>query len=259
MPAAPLKLVSWNVNGIRSALGKGLLDVISACGADIYCFQETKAQPHQVDDLLWPGAYRRYWNSAEKAGYSGTAIFTRAEPMAVSLGIGLPELDREGRVLTLEFPTFFLVNVYTPNSQRGLTRLSWRTKVWDPAFRQHLGKLGAIKPVVTCGDFNVAHQPIDIARPKANERNAGFTLEERTTFGELLETGFIDTFRELEKGGGHYTWWSYMNAARLRNIGWRIDYFLVSSSLRSRVRDAFILPDVQGADHCPVGLTLEPH
>lgn len=256
MPSPPLKLVSWNVNGIRSVLGKGLLDVIGSCDADIYCFQETKASAHQVDDLLWPARYRRFWNSAEKPGYAGTAVFTRHEPVRVFSGLGIPELDREGRVLNLEFPGFFLVNVYTPNSQRGLTRLNWRTTVWDPAFRRHLQKLGQMKPVIACGDFNVAHQPIDIARPKANERNAGYTIEERATFGELLDAGFIDTFREFEKGAGHYSWWSYMNNARTRNIGWRIDYFLASPVLRPRIEQAFILPEIQGADHCPVGVKV---
>lgn len=233
------------------------MDFLSETKADVYSFQETKAAASQVDDLLWPSGYRRIWNSAEKAGYAGTAIFTRHEPKQVTMGIGAPKHDAEGRVINAEFETFFLVNVYTPNSQRGLTRLAYRIKEWEPAFQAHLGRLAKAKPVVVCGDFNVAHRPIDLANPKPNERNAGFTAEERACMDRLLASGFIDSFREFHPEPGKYTWWSYMNHARSRNIGWRIDYFCLSASLRPRLTEAFILDRVQGSDHCPVGICLD--
>jgi exodeoxyribonuclease-3 len=250
-----MKLISWNVNGIRAALKKGFLDFVNAEKADIVCVQETKASP-EVVEVEWPAGYGAHWNWAEKKGYSGTLILSLTEPLAVTRGIGMAEHDREGRVLTAEFTDFFLVNVYVPNSQRELTRLDYRQQ-WDRDFLKHLQALERTKPVIFCGDLNVAHTEIDLARPKDNVRNHGFTIEERTGFGALVEAGFVDTFREFEKGGGHYTWWSQMNNARARNIGWRIDYFLTSSALRARLKSARIYPHITGSDHCPVGLELK--
>lgn len=252
-----MRLISWNVNGIRSILGKGFGEFVASADADVLCLQETKARPEQVENVEWPPGYHRFWNSAAKPGYSGTAIFSRPEPLSVSCGIGDELHDGEGRVLTAEYPEFFLVNVYVPNSQRLLTRLEYRTRSWGPAFLGYLKGLETNKPVVVCGDFNVAHTEIDLARPKDNTRNAGFTPEEREDFGRLVGAGFVDTFREFESGTGHYTWWSYMNRARERNIGWRIDYFCVSAALRARLRRAFIQPEVMGSDHCPVGVEIE--
>ncbi len=252
-----MTLVSWNVNGLRSILGKGLLEFWSAEAPDVLCLQETKARPEQIEGAPWPAGYEGHWNSAARPGYSGVATFTRHPPLNVTCGLGHPAHDGEGRVLTLEYPDFFLVNVYTPNSQRELTRLDYRVRAWEPAFRRHLQELQKRKPVVFCGDLNVAHTELDLANPKANKRNAGFTEEERTQFQALIDAGFIDTFRLFTQGNGHYTWWSYMNRARARNIGWRIDYFLVSPALRPRVRAARILPHVQGSDHCPVLLELD--
>ena len=252
-----MRLISWNVNGIRAVLNRGFVDFFKESNADILCLQETKAHPEQLDHSLWPAGYSCVWNSAEKRGYSGTAIFSRSEPLNVTHGMGIEEHDREGRIINAEFDDFWLVNVYTPNSKRELTRLGYRTEVWDPAFREHLKRLERTKPVIFCGDLNVAHQEIDIARPKANVRNAGFTIEERTTFDTLLKAGFVDTFRHFEPGPGHYTWWSYMGQARAKNIGWRIDYFCASEVLRSRLKNAFIWPHVAGSDHCPVGLDLK--
>ncbi len=252
-----MRLVSWNVNGIRSALGKGFLDFLTRAEADIICLQETKARPEQVADVPWPVGYHQLWNAADKPGYSGTAIFTKIPPVRVTNGIGLADHDREGRVITAEFEAFHLVNVYVPNSKRGLTRLSYRTGAWGPDFLAYLKTLERTKPVIFCGDLNVAHREIDIARPKDNVKNAGFTPEERACFDRTLAAGFIDTFREFESGPDHYTWWSYMNNARARNIGWRIDYFLISPALRPALKNAFIWPEVTGSDHCPVGIELD--
>ncbi len=249
-----MNLLSWNVNGLRAVLKKNFLEYLATEAPDVLCLQESKAGPADVEQL-WPTPYTAYWNTAEKKGYSGTVLLSRTRPLAVSTGIGIAEHDREGRVLTAEFPDFHLVNVYVPNSQRELLRLPYR-QAWDVAFRGYLRELERSKPVVVCGDFNVAHAEIDLANPKANVRNHGFTREERDGFQALLDAGFIDTFREFEKGPGHYTWWSPMGGARARNVGWRIDYFLVSAALRPRLRSAFIQPKVPGSDHCPVGLTL---
>lgn len=251
-----MKLISWNVNGVRSVLGKGLLDFWTAEKPDVLCLQETKARPEQVADVEWPRGYASHWNSAEKPGYSGTASFSKIEPLAHTNGMGIDEHDREGRIVTLEYDDFYLVNVYTPNSQRELTRLDYRTRSWEPTFRAYLKKLEKKKPVIFCGDLNVAHTELDLANPKTNRKNAGFTDEERAEFQALIDAGFVDTFRLFTQGNGHYTWWSYMNQARPRNIGWRIDYFLVSPSLVPRVKSARILPHIAGSDHCPVVLEL---
>jgi exodeoxyribonuclease-3 len=252
---AAMKLISWNVNGIRSILGKGLVDYLEKEKPDILCLQETKARPEQVPHQF--EGYEVFWNAAQRPGYSGTAILTRKKPHSVSNGIGRPEHDTEGRVITADFGDFFLVNVYTPNSQRELTRLDYRTREWTPAFLAHLVELQKTKPVVFCGDMNVAHKEIDLARPRENTRNAGFTLEEREAFDTILGGGFLDTFRLFEPGGGNYTWWSYQNGARDRNIGWRIDYFCASEGLRGALKNAFIQPSVPGSDHCPVGLEMD--
>ena len=252
-----MKLLSWNVNGVRAALKKGLLDWMRKSQADVICLQETKAHPGDVQHVAWPAGYQAHWNSAAKKGYSGTVVFTRAEPLSVSDGIGAAAHDQEGRVITAEFADFFLVNVYQPNSQRGLTRLDYRTRTWDPAFLKYLKKLEKRKPVVFCGDLNVAHTELDLTNPKTNRRNAGFTDEERENFSALLKRGFVDTFREFEKGPGHYTWWSQMMNCRARNIGWRVDYFVASQALRPRLKRAWIEPEVMGSDHCPVGLELK--
>jgi exodeoxyribonuclease-3 len=249
-------LVSWNVNGIRAVLKKDFLGWLAKSGADIVCLQETKARPEQVVEVAWPDNYERFWNSAEKPGYSGTAIFTKTPPLSVTYGIGIEDHDREGRVITAEFEKFFLVNVYVPNSKRELTRLPYR-QTWDRDFLAYLKNLEKKKPVVWCGDLNVAHTEIDLARPKGNEKNHGFTPEERAGFDAFVKADFIDTFRELEKSGGHYTWWSPMGGARGRNIGWRIDYFLVSKSLGRKLKRAFIEPHTMGSDHCPVGIELD--
>jgi len=252
-----MKLVSWNVNGVRAAMKKGLLEFMEASDADVICLQEAKAHPGDVQHVVWPRGYEMYWNPAVKKGYSGTVTFTRKKPLSVSLGIGLPAHDGEGRVVTTEFPDFFLMNVYQPNSQRGLLRLDYRVKEWDPAFLAHLKKLDKKKPVIFCGDLNVAHTELDLANPKTNRRNAGFTDEERTNFSTLLASGFVDTLREFEKGPGQYTWWSLMANCRARNIGWRVDYFVASERLRPSLKRAFILPEQLGSDHCPVGLELK--
>lgn len=250
-----MKFISWNVNGIRAILKRGFIDFVLSTNSDVLCLQETKAHPDQVNINI-PG-YNVYWNAAERRGYSGTAIFSKVEPLTVSYGLGMSHHDREGRLLTAEFADYYLVNVYTPNSKRGLLRLDYRTKQWDPDFLQYLKKLEEHKPVVVCGDLNVAHKEIDLANPKQNQRNAGFTLEERASMDRIIEAGFIDTFREYEKDGGHYTWWSYLGKAREKNIGWRIDYFLISQQLRPRLKDSFILPEVKGSDHCPVGIIFK--
>lgn len=249
-----MKFISWNVNGLRACLGKGFLDFFTAADADVFCLQETKMQQGQAE-LDLPG-YTQYWNSAEKKGYSGTAVFTRMKPLRAAYGIGIPKHDAEGRCITLEFPGFFLVNVYTPNSQRGLARLGYRME-WEDAFRDYLLGLNARKPVVICGDMNVAHREIDLKNPKSNAGNAGFSNEERAKMTELLGSGFTDTFRLLHpEETGAYTWWSYMFHAREHNAGWRIDYFLVSDALRGRVRDSRIHAEIMGSDHCPVELVL---
>jgi exodeoxyribonuclease III len=249
-----MKIISWNVNGLRAVLKKNFLGYLATEAPDILCLQETKCSPDQVEQL-WPATYQTHWNSAEKKGYSGTAIFTKIKPLKVTHGIGHDDHDREGRVLTAEFTDFFLVNVYVPNSQRELTRLAYRQQ-WDKDFLAYLKKLEKKKPVVWCGDLNVAHTEIDLANPKANVKNHGFTPEERAGFDAFVEAGFLDTFREFEKGGGHYTWWSPMGTARARNIGWRIDYFLISAALRPRLQRAFIQPQITDSDHCPVGIEL---
>ncbi len=252
-----MKLISWNVNGIRATIGKGLGDFISAEKPDILCLQETKARPEQVELPLEFAGYHGYWDSAQKPGYSGTAIFTREQPLDVRMGLGIDEHDKEGRVLTLEFPDFYLVNVYTPNSQDGLRRLPYRL-TWDKAFRLHCAGLGKTTPVIFCGDLNVAHEEIDLARPKDNRFSAGFSAEERASFTELLGAGFTDTFRHLHPDTKDaYSWWSFRGGARGRNVGWRIDYFGVSSPFMDRVASAEILPHITGSDHCPVGIVLK--
>ena len=250
-----MKLYSWNVNGIRAMLKKGVFQsFLRAHQPDVLCLQETKCMPDQVEQL-WPASYTTFWNSAVKKGYSGTAIFTKERPLKVTPHIGITEHDNEGRVQTAEYTDFFLVNVYTPNSKRELERLPYR-QIWDKDFLAYLKKLERKKPVIFCGDLNVAHTEIDLANPKANVRNHGFTVEERNGFSALVSAGFVDTFRVFEKGGGHYTWWSPMSGARARNVGWRIDYFLISKSLRPRLKKAFIRADVVGSDHCPVGIEI---
>ncbi|MCP5543617.1 MAG: exodeoxyribonuclease III [Akkermansiaceae bacterium] len=251
-----MKLISWNVNGIRAVLNKGFADFVSTERPDILCLQETKARPEQVPLPLELGGYHGFWNSAVKPGYSGTAVFSREKPLDVREGLGIEEHDQEGRVLTVEYPDFILVNVYTPNAQDGLRRLPYRLR-WDVAFRAHVAREAERKPVVFCGDLNVAHHEIDLARPKDNRMNPGFSDEERASFGELLGAGFTDTFRHFfpDKEAA-YSWWSYRAGARQRNVGWRIDYFGVSTPFMSRVASADILPHVHGSDHCPVLVTL---
>ncbi len=250
--------MSWNVNGIRAVQKKGFLDFFRRELPEVLCLQEVKARQEQAGmaDVL-PKGDEMYWNPALKPGYSGTAVLTSVPPLAVGCGMGIDALDQEGRVITLEFADFYLVNVYTPNSQDGLRRLAYRQREWDPAFRKYVAGLARKKPVAACGDFNVAHREIDIARPKENERTAGFTMEEREGFSALLDAGFVDTFREFEKGPGHYSWWSYRAGARARNVGWRIDYFLVSTALRPALQNAWILPEVTGSDHCPVAVNIQ--
>ncbi len=249
-----MKMISWNVNGLRACLQKGFLDYFNSADADIFCLQETKLQAGQ-HDLELPG-YFQYWNYAEKKGYSGTAMFTKKEPLGVSYGIGEEEHDHEGRVITAEFEDFYVVTVYVPNSQRELTRLAYRMR-WEEAFLRYIKGLEQFKPVIYCGDLNVAHREIDLKNPKTNRRNAGFTDEERECFGRVLESGFVDTFRHFyPEEEGAYSWWSYMGQARSRNVGWRIDYFVASKSLETRLLDAAIHPQIMGSDHCPVELTL---
>jgi exodeoxyribonuclease III len=249
-----MKLVSWNVNGLRACLNKGFLEYFSHTDADFFCVQETKLQPHQID--LNPEGYQVYWNSAEKKGYSGTAIFAKHTPLSVAYGIGIRAHDQEGRVITLEYPDFYMVTVYTPNSQDELRRLDYRM-TWEDAFADYLQTLDAKKPVVVCGDMNVAHTEIDLKNPKTNESNAGFTPQERAKMTALLSKGFVDTFRLLHPDDrDRYSWWSYRMNARDRNVGWRIDYFLVSKRIASQVLDADIEDQVLGSDHCPVTLEL---
>ncbi|EFE27966.1 exodeoxyribonuclease III [Filifactor alocis ATCC 35896] len=250
-----MKLISWNVNGIRACVKKGFLDFFKETDADIFCLQETKLQEGQIELEL--EGYHQYWNYAERKGYSGTAIFTKQEPLSVSYGLGIEEHDQEGRVITLEFDNFYMVTVYTPNSKNELLRLDYRM-VWEDEFRSYLLRLNETKPVIVCGDLNVAHQEIDLKNPKTNQKNAGFTIEERTKMSTLLDSGFIDTFRffypELE---GAYSWWSYRFNARKNNAGWRIDYFLTSQELKENLKDAKIHSDILGSDHCPVELDIE--
>jgi exodeoxyribonuclease-3 len=249
-----MNLISWNVNGLRAVLNKGFMDFFMAEQPDIFCLQETKMQPEQAD--IKPEGYEVYWNSAVRKGYSGTAVFSRIKPNAVMIDLEQEEHGSEGRVLTLEYDDFYLVNVYSPNSQRELARLDYRM-IWQDDFRTHLKRLDAKKPVIICGDMNVAHQEIDLKNPKSNKKNAGFTPQEREKMTELLAAGFIDSFRYLyPEQTGAYTWWSYMFNARAKNAGWRIDYFLVSERIKEQIRQAKIYSEVMGSDHCPVGLEI---
>lgn len=250
-----MKFISWNVNGLRACDGKGFREAFAALDADFFCLQETKMQPGQLD-MAFDG-YQSYWNSAEKKGYSGTAVFTRHKPLGVTFGLGMEEHDREGRVITVEMENFYLVTVYTPNSQDGLRRLDYRM-AWDDAFRAYLQKLDVRKPVIVCGDLNVAHREIDLKNPKTNRRNAGFTDEERQKFTELLDAGFTDTFRHFHPDAeGAYSWWSYRFKAREKNAGWRIDYFLTSDRLQPQLLSAAIHNEVFGSDHCPVEVVID--
>lgn len=250
-----MRLISWNVNGLRAVMNKGFMEFFNQIEADVFCVQETKMQPEQME-LSLPG-YLSYWNSAEKKGYSGTAVFTRREPLQVFYDIGDDSHKGEGRAITLEYEDFYLVNVYTPNAQRDLQRLPYRL-LWEKAFLRYLLTLKGKKPVVVCGDMNVAHKEIDLKNPKTNRNNAGFTAEERACMTRLLDAGFVDTFRALyPDAAGAYTWWSYMYHARANNAGWRIDYFLTSEDMRDRVEDSLIFSQIMGSDHCPVGLILK--
>ena len=250
-----MKLISWNVNGLRAAVTKGFMESFNELDADIFCLQETKLQPNQIS-LELPG-YEQYWNSAVKKGYSGTAVFTRIKPLSVTNGIGIEEHDQEGRVITAEYENFYLVCCYTPNSQRELARLEYRM-TWEDAFRNYLLELDKKKPVILCGDLNVAHQEIDLKNPKTNRKNAGFSDEERAKMTELLESGFTDTFRHLYPDAiEQYSWWSYMGKARERNTGWRIDYFITSKRLDDKIQEAKIHQQIFGSDHCPVELVID--
>ena len=249
-----MKFISWNVNGIRAVIKKGFYDFVENYNPDILCLQEIKANKEQVDLKLDSYPYQ-YWNSAEKKGYSGTSIFSKIKPINEMYGIGIEEHDQEGRVITLEFEDYYLVTVYTPNSKRELLRLEYRQR-WDSDFLKFVKSLESKKPVIFCGDLNVAHKEIDLKNPKTNHRNPGFTHEERSSFDNIVNAGFIDTFREFNNDGGHYTWWSYMFQARQKDIGWRIDYFCISESLKSYLKDAYILKDVLGSDHAPVVLEI---
>ena len=250
-----MKLISWNVNGIRACINKGFKDFFNEIDADIFCIQETKCQKNQID-LEFKG-YTSYWNSAEKKGYSGTAIFTKQKPISVTYGIGIEEHDKEGRVITLEFEKFYMINIYTPNSKRELERLEYR-QIWEDEIRKYMLKLNENKPVIMCGDLNVAHKEIDLKNPKTNRHNAGFTDEERNKMTELLDAGFVDTFRVLypEKENA-YSLWSYMGHAREKNVGWRIDYFIVSKSIENCIKEAKIHSEILGSDHCPVELEID--
>ena len=250
-----MRFISWNVNGLRACMQKGFMDFFHSVDCDFFCLQETKLQAGQIEMDL-PG-YHQYWNYAEKKGYSGTAIFARNEPLSVSLGIGVAELDTEGRVITLEYPDFYLVTCYTPNAQRELARIDHRMR-WEAAFAEYIENLDQQKPVIICGDLNVAHQEIDLKNPASNRGNAGFSDQERNCFTELLAKGFTDTFRNLNPDAtGAYTWWSYMFKARQNNAGWRIDYFLVSNRIADEIQSAPIYSDILGSDHCPVGLEMD--
>lgn len=252
-----MKLVSWNVNGIRASMEKGFRDYVESERPDVLCLQETKAEPQQVE-LGWADdmGYHQAWNCAAKKGYSGTSVWSLHKPKGTKLGIGVEEHDNEGRVITATFEDFHLVNVYTPNSQRGLARLEYRLR-WDRDFLEHLKKLNRRKPVIFCGDLNCSHQEIDLANPKANRKNAGFTDEERAGLDQFVSARFVDSFREFESEPGHYSWWTYRMNARARNVGWRLDYFWVAKRFFDRVESAAIRPDIHGSDHCPVELTLK--
>lgn len=250
-----MKLISWNVNGLRAVINKGFMDFFKKADADIFCVQETKMQEGQLELIL--DGYYQYWNSAEKKGYSGTAIFTKEKPLNVSYGLGIEEHDKEGRIITLEFENFYFVDCYTPNSKRELERLDYRM-VWEDEVRKYLKKLDEVKPVIYCGDLNVAHEEIDLKNPKTNRKNAGFTDEERNKMTELLSAGFTDSFRYLyPEKENCYSWWSYMGHAREKNVGWRIDYFIVSNSIQEKIKDSIIHSDVMGSDHCPIELQIE--
>ncbi|WP_040197307.1 exodeoxyribonuclease III [Candidatus Soleaferrea massiliensis] len=250
-----MKLISWNVNGLRACLNKGFLDFFKQADADIFCIQETKMQPGQAD--VETDGYEQFFHSAEKKGYSGTAVFSKHSPLSVCCDIGHPEHTGEGRAITAEYENFYLVNVYTPNSQRELARIEYRMS-WEDAFRDYVKQLDEKKPVIICGDLNVAHEEIDLKNPKPNIGNAGFSYEERGKMSELLQAGFADSFRLLYPDRtGAYTWWSYMFSARKNNAGWRIDYFLVSERVKERIRDSVIYADVMGSDHCPIGLDID--
>lgn len=248
-----MKFISWNVNGFRACLNKGFADFFNEVDADFFCIQETKMQPEQAE-FSTPG-YHQFWNSAEKKGYSGTAVFAKHPPLSVRYGIGIPEHDTEGRAITLEYGRFYLLNVYTPNAQRELARLPYRMS-WEDALRAYIQALDAHKPVIYCGDLNVAHEEIDLKNPKTNHHSAGFSDEERGKFTQLLQSGFTDSFRALYPDKVEYSWWSYMMKAREKNVGWRIDYFVVSDRLFPCVKDSFILGEIMGSDHCPVGIEL---
>ncbi len=249
-----MKLISWNVNGIRAAVNKGFLDFFKEIDADIFCIQETKMQEGQIELTL--DGYYQYWNSAERKGYSGTAIFTKKQPIKITYGIGKEEHDKEGRIITLEYESFYMVNCYTPNAKRELERLEYRM-TWEDEIRKYLQKLDKKKPVIYCGDLNVAHNEIDLKNPKTNRKNAGFTDEERGKMTELLHAGFTDSFRYLyPEKENCYSWWSYMGHAREKNVGWRIDYFIVSNSIEQKIKEASIYPEIYGSDHCPVGLEI---
>lgn len=250
-----MKLISWNVNGLRAVLKKGFEDFFKQIDADIFCIQETKMQEGQIENFELEG-YHQYWNSAIKKGYSGTAIFTKIKPIQATYGIGIEEHDQEGRVITLEYEKFYMVNVYTPNSKRELERLSYRI-IWEDEMRKYLLKLNKIKPVILCGDLNVAHKEIDLKNPKTNRRNAGFTDEERGKMTQLLECHFIDSFRSVYPDRIAYSWWSYMGKARQKDVGWRIDYFIVSEEIKDKIKDAHIYKEIMGSDHCPVGLEIQ--
>ena len=249
-----MKFISWNVNGFRACLTKGFEDFFKETDADFFCIQETKMQPGQAE-FETPG-YHQYWYSAEKKGYSGTAIFAKKEPLSVSYGLGIEEHDHEGRAITLEYEDFYLLCVYTPNAQRELARLSYRME-WEDALREYMKSLDSKKPVIYCGDLNVAHEEIDLKNPKTNHFSAGFSDEERGNFTELLNSGFKDTFRNLYPEEVKYSWWSYMYGARAKNVGWRIDYFVVSDRIMDKVEDSFILNEIMGSDHCPVGIEID--
>ena len=250
-----MKLISWNVNGLRAVLKKGFEDFFYDIDADIFCIQETKMQEGQIENFELKG-YKQYWNSSIKKGYSGTAIFTKIEPISVTYGIGIKEHDEEGRVITLEFEKFYMVTIYTPNSKRELERLEYR-QIWEDEIRRYLLKLNETKPVIMCGDLNVAHKEIDLKNPKTNRRSAGFTDEERNKMTELLNANFTDSYRYIYPEKIAYSWWSYMGNARAKDIGWRIDYFIVSSDIKENIKDAYIFKDIYGSDHCPVGLDIK--
>ena len=249
-----MKFISWNVNGFRACLDKGFADFFKEADADFFAIQESKMQPGQAD--FAPEGYHQYWYSADKKGYSGTAVFAKKEPLGVQYGLGMDEHDHEGRAITLEYEDFYLLNVYTPNAQRELARLDYRMQ-WEDALRDYIKALDAKKPVIYCGDLNCAHNEIDLKNPKTNRRSAGFSDEERAKFTQLLDSGFTDTFRYLYPDRVQYSWWSYMRQAREKDIGWRIDYFVVSDRVKDKVKDSFILGKVMGSDHCPVGIEID--